>query len=172
MTLSRSIDIFVKDRNGRRLPGALISFSLDGAVAGSVPESDGRARIDLENDYTGPVGVTVDYSGEKQTQTLAPGVSSYTFTYDVDIAPKENHIALIVGIILVGAATVLAFSFPETTPLQTKLVQGLLSLGLGAIATEVSGLIRADLKLGTRLAVGASGAFAVFVILWFTNAML
>jgi hypothetical protein len=67
---------------------------------------------------------------------------------------------------------VLAFVFQQPTPLQTKIIQALLALGFGGFATELTGFLKVDMNWGPRLVVGAGGALAVFVILWFTSASL
>ena len=167
----RIVDIFVRDRKQRPIPGASIAFTKDGVPAGGVSNAEGRGRIELPNRNI-KVGVTVDYDDQQpQTVQLGQNQDTFTFTFDVDVVPgwresMERHIPLIVGLILFAVAIVLAFAFGNPTPLQTRIILGAFSLGGGAIATEISGMIRVDLNLGTKLVIGATGALAIFVILY------
>jgi hypothetical protein len=44
-----------------------------------------------------------------------------------------------------------------------------MAIAAGGAATVMTGLINARIKLGTQLVIGATGAFAVFVIVYFVN---
>jgi hypothetical protein len=168
---ARIIDIFVRDRSGHLIPGVSIKFAIDGRPAGEVNGSEGRGRIELPETNKKPVAVTVSYRGEDKTSKIAYGQDSFEFRYDVDIGPTK-HIALWSGIGLIILAVVLAFYYKDPNPLQTKIIQGLFSVGLGGVATELTGFLNVDMKFGTRLVIGAGGALAVFIVLWFTNAKL
>ena len=168
--MQRSIDIFVRDRNGVPIPGAEIRFAVNGAPAGTVVNAEGRGRIQLAS-ATAIVEVSVVYAGVTQTEKLAPGQTSFTFRFEVSVGSAfgdymERHIALIVGLVLIAVAIVLAFTFGTPTTLQTRIILGTFSLAGGAIATEISGMIKVDLTLGNKLAIGATGALAVFVVLY------
>ena len=166
----RTVDIFVRDKTGHPIPGAKIEFSKDGTFVGEVPNAEGRGRIELtKRDLI--VGVRVTYNQEIQEQNLAKDQDAFTFVFNVDTEPTmahavERHLALIVGIVLFAVAITLAFVFGTPTPLQSRIILGTFSLGGGAIATEISGLIKVDLTLGTKLTIGATGALAIFVILY------
>jgi len=143
---------------------------VNGVPAGEVKNAEGRGRISLD-DPQAQVGVSVTYEGVTQTEQLGPQQNSFTFRFDVSVgsAPgdfMERHIALIVGLLLIAVAIVLAFVFGNPNPLQTRIILGTFSLAGGAIATEISGMIKVDLTLGTKLTIGATGALAVFVILY------
>jgi len=169
MAYERIIDVFVVDRNGRRINGAKIAFEKDGIPAGEVPLSYGNARIQLP-DRTSVIRVIATYDNTSQDATLANSQDSFTFKFDVNTAPGsfvEKHIALVVGLALFVVAVVLAFVFGTPTPLQQQILLGTFSLAGGAIATEISGMINVNLKLGTKLTVAATGALAIFVILYF-----
>jgi hypothetical protein len=165
-TFARIIDIYVKDRRDRPVADAEINFTLNGAPAGKVPNSAGHASIRLKN-LTDIVGVTAKSGDAEQTVTLAQEAISYTFRL-----PKggtgfwENHVGFAAGIVLWLVALVLAFAVGATTPLQIQLVKGSFSLGCGALATEISGLLKIDVSLGKKIVIGASGALGVFVLLY------
>jgi len=168
--LQRSIDIFVRDRTGRPIPGAEIRFTVNGEPAGEVKNSEGRGRIELA-DSTAQVGVSVTFAGVTRTAQLSQQQSAFTFTFDVAVGSDvgdymERHIALVVGLALIAVAIALAFVFGSPSPLQTRVILGTFSLAGGAIATEISGMIKVDMTLGSKLTIGATGALAVFVILY------
>jgi hypothetical protein len=78
----------------------------------------------------------------------------------------ERHLPLIVGLAPFAVAAALAFTFGSPTPLQSRIILGIFSLGGGAIATEIGGMIKVDLNLGQKLVIGATSAIAIFVILY------
>ena len=80
----------------------------------------------------------------------------------------DKHFPALIGIAFVVIAIVLAFAFSSPSPLQVHIILAVLSLGGGAFGTEISGMINVNLGLGTKLAVGATGAAAIFVILYFS----
>jgi hypothetical protein len=166
----RTIDIFVRDRSGHLIPGVGIKFAIDGKSAGEVNGSEGRGRIELPETNKKPVDVTVSYRNEEKTAKIAYGQDSYEFRYDVDLS--VNHVPLWSGAGLILLTVFLAFYFKDPTPIQLKIIQGLFSVGLGGIATELTGFLNVDMKFGTRLVIGAGGALAVFVVLWSTDAKL
>ena len=78
----------------------------------------------------------------------------------------ERHVPLLVGLALLGLAIILAFTFNTVNPLQFRIVLGTFALAGGAISTEISGMLRVDLNFGKKLVIGATGAIAVFIILY------
>jgi hypothetical protein len=79
----------------------------------------------------------------------------------------ERHFPAVIGIFFVGISIILAFVFTNPNTLQTKIILAVLSLGGGAFGTEISGMIKVDLSLGSKFVIGATGAAAIFVILYF-----
>jgi hypothetical protein len=79
----------------------------------------------------------------------------------------EAHFPAYVGIFFIIVTIVLAFTFSSPTALQTHIILAVLSLGGGAFASEISGMIKVDLSLTQKFVIGATGAAAVFVILYF-----
>ena len=71
------------------------------------------------------------------------------------------------GVVAVGIIMLMAWKNPYPSPYQTRVFNTVLAVALGGVATVMSGLLKADLKLGNQLVVGATGAFAVFVLTYF-----
>src|SRR5262249_3284998 len=119
------------------------------------------------------VGLEVTYEGHTQQATLAVEQDNFTFVFpEVDLYPEKpsfvnQHIAFIAGILFIVVAIFLVFAFATPTPLQTRIILVVVALGGGAFATEVSGMVNVNVNFGQRLAIGATGALAVFVILYF-----
>lgn len=86
------------------------------------------------------------------------------------VGKMEAHLALIIGLILAAVATALAFIFNNPNPLQRQIILTLAALAGGAIATEIPGFLDVNLSLGEKTGVAASGAIAVFVVLYFWSA--
>jgi len=163
----RTIDIFVVDKNDVPIQGAKIAYKVNGVDAGEVEYAAGRSRISVVKRDT-PVEVTASYAGETKTVKLDTNADIYKFKFNVDVGGTfmERHLALVIGLGLFVLAIILAFVFGNPTTLQTRMILGAFSLGGGAIATEISGMLKVDMTLGTKLTIGASGALAIFVILY------
>jgi len=80
----------------------------------------------------------------------------------------EIHTPLIAGLVILAIATGLAFAVKDHTPLQHQVILALFSLGGSAFATDaITGALDIKLTLGEKTAITASGALAVFVVLYF-----
>lgn len=87
------------------------------------------------------------------------------------LGKMESHLPLIVGLVLLIAGVGLAFAFSNHTALQSQIIAALVSLGGSAVATEgITGALNVNLTLGAKTAITASGAFAIFVIMYFFRA--
>ncbi|MCA1552054.1 hypothetical protein I6F36_35245 [Bradyrhizobium sp. BRP19] len=78
-------------------------------------------------------------------------------------------LAFCFGVIFLGVLLALTAAFPNPTKAQLKFWASILALSAGAVSTVMSGLINVRLSFGKQLVVGATGAFAVFVITFFWN---
>ena len=162
----RIVDIYVKDRRDRPIADADVSFTLNGQPAGKVPNSAGHASIRLRKNH-GVIGVTAKCGDIEQTVTLAADATNYTFKLPVGGSGFwENHVGFAAGIVLWLTSLILAFGIGAASPLQIQLVKGSFSLGCGALATEISGLLKIDISFGTKIVIAASGALGVFVLLY------
>jgi hypothetical protein len=165
-TYTRIVDIYVKDRLDRPVADAEISFTLNGSPAGTIPNSAGHGSIRMQNN-TDLVGVTAKRGSVEQTVTLATNATSHTVRLPVGGSGFwENHLGFAAGAVLWTVALILGFTFSAPNSLQTVLIKGTFSLGCGALATEISGLLDIKIGVGTKVAIAASGALAVFVLLY------
>jgi hypothetical protein len=166
--LGRTIVIPVRDRAGRPLPGATVSFTVNGKPAGTAKNTNAGGLIQL-SDRQAVVTVSASYHGETMGPiTLAQNADHYTFQFDIDVGGPfmERHVPLAVGVVLLLIALALAFTFGTPNPLQTRLILATASLGGGAIATEIPGMLQVNMSFGQKLVIGATGAIAVFAILY------
>lgn len=165
----RTIIVFVKDKQNRPLHGPKIDFFSNGVFFGTVANAEGRASINIEKNTE--VEVQAEYESIKQSAKLAPDQDTWVFVFPTGTEEKERHmverhIPLISGFIMFGVALFLAFSFSTTNTLQTRLLLAVAALGGGLIATEIPGMLQIDVKFGTKLVIGATGALGVFVLLY------
>lgn len=191
----RTITIFVKDSRGNPLPGATVSFSVDGMAAGVVPgaTSEGRGRIDppLESD----VEVSAEYEGvTKGPVKLSPEACSYTFTfgvigeytqmpflkglviliigvcifsYIVYLANSVELAPIVIGLMLLFICIGIVFSINDLNKLQQQMLRSMFSLSLGAVASGIPGILNVKISLGSQVAIAATGAIAVWLIVFF-----
>src|SRR5215469_1301563 len=91
MSVTRTIEISVRDRDGRPIQGASIEFWLNGTPAGGVPNSEGNVRLE-RIDRADAVEVEAKYGKQTpQRVKLGPNQSSYVFTFDVAVGPKNAY---------------------------------------------------------------------------------
>jgi hypothetical protein len=172
-SFDRQIIVFVKDADGNPLTGSTIHWKEGDKDRGSVENSEGRGTLIPDNAST-IVDVIVEYPGQTaQTRKLAIEETSCQFTFSgvhSKPAPKsfaERHFPSLIGIGFVIVSIALAFVFSKPSPLQTHIILAVLSLGGGAFASEIPGMLKVDLSLSAKFTVAATGAAAIFVILYF-----
>lgn len=169
---NRQVLVYVRDADNHLVEGANIKFKEDGVDRGGVDNSDGHATYTLLREK-GIVEVSFEYHGLGDTKRLAVEQQDWTFVLpDLHVTPTwrnvmEKHFPAIIGVLFILVATILAFTFSSPSALQTHVILAVFSLGGGAFGSEISGMIKADISLGSKLVVGATGAAAIFVVLYF-----
>jgi hypothetical protein len=78
-------------------------------------------------------------------------------------------LAFCFGVTFLAVLLALTVAIPNPTKAQLRFWIAVLALAAGAVSTVMSGLINVRLSLGKQLVIGATGAFAVFVIIYFQN---
>jgi VIT1/CCC1 family predicted Fe2+/Mn2+ transporter len=76
-------------------------------------------------------------------------------------------LAFVFGVVFITVILVLVIFIPNPTKTQAHVFSVVLALAAGAFASVLSGMLNVRLKFGKRLAIGATGALAVFVIVYF-----
>jgi hypothetical protein len=110
-------------------------------------------------------------TGSSSPITTQEGVTS---TY-LPATPQERYrhlytlLAWGTGVLFLIALLIISLIFPNPTPPQLKIQASILSLAAAGFATVMSGLMNITTKVGTQLAIGASGAFAVLVLFYLQN---
>jgi hypothetical protein len=85
-----------------------------------------------------------------------------------NVTQRQNTVlAFVFGVIFITAILVLVVLIPQPKPMQVKVFCVVLALAAGGIATTISGMLNVNIKLGKRILIGATGALAVFVIVYF-----
>ena len=87
---------------------------------------------------------------------------------EVIVTQRLNTIlAFTFGAVFLAAILILVVLIPNPTPPQFKVFSVVMALAAGGIATTISGMMNVTMTLGKRIAIGATGALAVFVIVYF-----
>ncbi|MBZ5523285.1 MAG: hypothetical protein LAP21_13695 [Acidobacteriia bacterium] len=76
-------------------------------------------------------------------------------------------LAFVFGLVFLASILVIIIVVPNPTLAQWRVFCVVLALAAGGVATVLSGMLKVDLNLGKRAAIGATGALAVFVIVYF-----
>jgi hypothetical protein len=167
----RTLPLYINGGDGRPLEGATIAWRVDGHDYGTIEKSDGRSILtfDVSPQDTGAVEVTVSYPGQETvTRQIPNDVRDYTIVFSE--VQREvwwmKHFPALIGILFVGIAIALAFTFPNPTSLQVRVILAVLSLGGGAFASEIPGLLQVDVKLGSQIKIAAASAMGIFVLLY------
>lgn len=168
-TLSaRHIEVSARGTDNQLLPGAHFTFESNGTSLGEARATDGHASIELQKREI-PVTVTVIYDGKTQSCNLSSMQDEWTFRFAVGSAGfLRTHFPALLGCVFLLVTLALAFSLPNTTTLQTRILLAVLALAGGLIATEIPGLLHANVSFGQKLGIVAGGALAVFVVLYVT----
>lgn len=197
LLMDRQIIVFVRDKHGRPLPGATILMEVDGKPRGGVKDSEGRASLTVAGPANARVRLTARYPGEsEQSVVLSEDQQDWTFTFAVvgGYSNMARHILAIgaslalilvligvafyaglmagvlplaLGAVLLMTALTLAFIFGKPTKLQSHLIRGTFALGAGAVASQIPGWLEVTISVGTKSAIAAGGAIAVYVISFF-----
>ncbi|WP_439397228.1 hypothetical protein ACRQ5Q_09040 [Bradyrhizobium sp. PMVTL-01] len=78
-------------------------------------------------------------------------------------------LAFCFGVVFLGALLAITAFNPNPTVDQLRFWIPILAIATGAVATVISGLVNVRLSFGKQFAVGATGALAVFIIVYFKN---
>jgi hypothetical protein len=76
-------------------------------------------------------------------------------------------LAFTFGVVFIAAILVIVLAVPNPTIPQWRVFCVVLALAAGGAATTLTGMMRVDLHFGKRIAIGATGALAVFVVVYF-----
>lgn len=88
---------------------------------------------------------------------------------DLKETPKWQLITgLVIGLVLALAILVLVVFIPNPTPSQFFVFRGLFAISLAAVAAIIPGLLNVESRFN-RFSVKATGAIAVFVLVWMLN---
>lgn len=132
--------------------------------------SDYRAAVDkkllsveeferLESKLNEPGGLLEQETRVVQTSNRPEIVNARLYTI----------LAFSFGVTFLAVLLWLTVMIPNPSNPQLRFWIAILALAAGGVSTVISGLINVRLSLGKQFGVGATGAFAVFVIVYFQN---
>lgn len=76
-------------------------------------------------------------------------------------------LAFIFGVVFVAALLVINIFIPDPTPTQYETFRIILALAAGGVGAMIPGILNVDMTAGSKFALRAGGALAVFVIVYF-----
>jgi hypothetical protein len=98
--------------------------------------------------------LNVDESATRRSQWLSERVLSIM-------------LAFIFGVVFVAALLIFVIIIPNPTDQQFEVIRIVLALAAGGIAAVIPGFLDLRLGVGSKLAIRAGGALAVFVVVYF-----
>jgi len=171
---NRQVLVYVRDADNHLVEGSTIKWKENGQDRGSIDPSDGHGTLTPVHQKS-IVEVTVEYDGlQPETRTLAADQNNCTIVFpSLHLHPTtwtqimEKHFPAFAGIFFILIAIILAFVFSNPNPLQIHIILALFSLGGGAFGSEIPGLLNVNLTITSKFVIAATGAAAIFVILYF-----
>lgn len=112
---------------------------------------------------------------ERSDVRNSPGYTDPRTIIALSGTPQADHrllyqmLAFAAGIIFLGSILAIAIFIPKPEPFQVRVFTTVMAISAAGVATVMTGLIDAQIKLGTQLVVGATGALAVFVVVYLLN---
>ena len=76
-------------------------------------------------------------------------------------------LAFCFGVVFLAALLAIVIIFPDPTDRQFEIIRTVLALAAGGVAAAIPGLLNLQLGAGSKLAIRAGGAIAVFVVVYF-----
>jgi hypothetical protein len=168
----RRISVNVLDASGEPIPGAEITWYVNGVNAGAGIRANGRSTLDVL-DSSAKVAVQALYRGALIGPVkLAQDQQSYDFEFPVTIHPRwrefaMKHFPALIGVFFILLTLILAFVFGCPNTLQSRLLLATFALGAGGFGGEIAGFLRVNLSLLQKTKISAGGAMAVFIVLFF-----
>jgi VIT1/CCC1 family predicted Fe2+/Mn2+ transporter len=108
----------------------------------------------------------------KRTVRYEDGIESEeTAIQKTELEAKNARLNLILayvfGVVFISVILVLTVVLPPQNRFQARVFSVVLALAAGGFGTVLSGILNARLQFGKRVTIGATGALAVFVIVYF-----
>lgn len=92
---------------------------------------------------------------------------------DRDKSPEVNHdpvnpqLVFGIGVALLLLVIGIAFKISDPTTFQFRIFAGVFAISMAAFGLGLSGMLKADINFEKRLAISATGALAIFVLVYF-----
>jgi VIT1/CCC1 family predicted Fe2+/Mn2+ transporter len=131
---------------------------------------DSTATYDITSlkDSKGNVSVGDQHDRSKRTVVLREqGGMEDQSDMESKNARLNLVLAFIFGVLFMSVILTLIVHIPNPTKAQAHVFSVVLALAAGGFASALSGMLNVRLTLGSRVAIGATGALAVFVIVYF-----
>lgn len=145
--------------------------SYSGKLSGSLAQPDDAAYANMQR-------MTKEYLPQPQWQkieslfrenSLPASGFEYAGANDLNKTPKWQLITgLVIGVLFALLILISAIFIPNPTPTQFFIFRGIFSVSLAAIAAIIPGLLNVESRF-QKFSIRATGAIAVFIIVWLLN---
>jgi hypothetical protein len=148
MLNDRLIRVYVLDRKGRAIPNATVKISVNGkfvATATKGSDPSGTVYTVQLSDPAAVVTLQAEYGTEAPiTATLSQATDEWRFVFkNVEIPVQreqpfwEEHFAGLLGVAFIVLLFVTVLFLKEPSPLQYRVLIGILAVGLAGVGTEL-----------------------------------
>jgi hypothetical protein len=170
MPTDRVIRIEALDRDGALLEGAQFRVFID---SNPLAESQGgRGFITMQLQHTGAqIRAEASYGKYHHEVIIAESAETIPIVFPevkyVPVDQRFENIVFFVGVAFLLIGLALAIVIPTPTIFQTRIFSGFFALAAGAFGLKLTGMLNVQMSFGQRLVVSATGAFAVFILVYF-----
>jgi hypothetical protein len=135
---------------------------------GQYDKSKAKYHIETSEDSKLDLKVGEQHDQSERDVTLLDAGRTGATRDGSDGTHKLNLIlAFVFGVLFLVAILTLVIFIPNPTKAQAQVFSVVLALAAGGFASVLSGMLNVRLNLTSKVAIGATGALAVFVIVYF-----
>lgn len=174
MLEDRLVRVEALDKHGSLLTGAQFRVFVNGVFTAKTENGRGFCTVQAPNTNE-IIEVEATYRKISKRSKIALGVETFPIYFD-EIEIKENSsdktsiseiLVFSIGVFFIICCVVLAIFISEPTTFQWRVFGGILSVGLAAFGLGLSGMIHTEISFERRLLISATGALAIFVLVYF-----
>jgi VIT1/CCC1 family predicted Fe2+/Mn2+ transporter len=133
-----------------------------------VEAADGsNTKIDVADQYDRSKREVVVNDSTDEGARHRPNSGSAARGKQDNIQRLNSVLAFVFGVIFIAVILTLVIFIPNPTPAQARVFSVVLALAAGGFASFLSGMLNVRLSLKSKVVIGATGALAVFVIVYF-----
>jgi hypothetical protein len=172
--LQRVVRVEARDRDGALIEGARFNIYINNTLTASTEGGNGFATVHVDNPKA-DIKVEALYDRYRREIRIAGNADVMPIRFpevkympaDIKSQHKFETVAFYCGIVFLLLAVVLAISIPNPTSFQLRVFTGFFSIAVGAFSIKLTGMLSVRMTFGTKVLISATGALAVFVLIYF-----